>query len=100
MARQSGFASLLFPHHYLTDPLQMPADRAADGLPAAGGKRHDDRRQYFAATVTQSVPVAEESATLDVLSEGNFVLGVGLGYREGEFDGFITRAIWCELDAL
>ena len=34
------------------------------------------------------VHVAEEAATLDVLSGGNFVLGVGLGYRQGEFDAF------------
>ena len=32
--------------------------------------------------------VAEEAATLDVLSGGNFVLGVGLGYRAGEFGAF------------
>ncbi len=34
------------------------------------------------------VQVAEESATLDVLTGGNYVLGVGLGYREGEFTAF------------
>ena len=34
------------------------------------------------------VHVAEEAATLDVLSGGNFILGVGLGYRAGEFDAF------------
>ena len=34
------------------------------------------------------VHVAEEAATFDVLSGGNFVLGVGLGYREGEFEAF------------
>jgi alkanesulfonate monooxygenase SsuD/methylene tetrahydromethanopterin reductase-like flavin-dependent oxidoreductase (luciferase family) len=34
------------------------------------------------------VHVAEEAATLDVLSGGNFLLGVGLGYREGEFNAF------------
>jgi alkanesulfonate monooxygenase SsuD/methylene tetrahydromethanopterin reductase-like flavin-dependent oxidoreductase (luciferase family) len=34
------------------------------------------------------VHVAEESATLDVLTGGNYILGVGLGYREGEFTAF------------
>jgi alkanesulfonate monooxygenase SsuD/methylene tetrahydromethanopterin reductase-like flavin-dependent oxidoreductase (luciferase family) len=32
--------------------------------------------------------VAEEAATLDVLTGGNYVLGVGLGYRQPEFDAF------------
>ena len=32
--------------------------------------------------------VAEESATLDVLTGGNYVLGLGLGYRQPEFDAF------------
>jgi alkanesulfonate monooxygenase SsuD/methylene tetrahydromethanopterin reductase-like flavin-dependent oxidoreductase (luciferase family) len=32
--------------------------------------------------------VAEEAATLDVLSGGNYILGIGLGYRQPEFDAF------------
>jgi alkanesulfonate monooxygenase SsuD/methylene tetrahydromethanopterin reductase-like flavin-dependent oxidoreductase (luciferase family) len=32
--------------------------------------------------------VAEEAATLDVLTGGNYVLGAGLGYREPEFTAF------------
>jgi alkanesulfonate monooxygenase SsuD/methylene tetrahydromethanopterin reductase-like flavin-dependent oxidoreductase (luciferase family) len=32
--------------------------------------------------------VAETVATLDVIARGNFVFGVGLGYREVEFDAF------------
>ena len=32
--------------------------------------------------------VAEESATLDVLTDGNYILGIGQGYREPEFDAF------------
>ena len=32
--------------------------------------------------------VAEEAATLDVLTGGNFILGVGLGYRPPEFEAF------------
>lgn len=32
--------------------------------------------------------VAEEAATLDVLTGGNYILGIGLGYRQPEFDAF------------
>src|SRR5262249_50377441 len=34
------------------------------------------------------VHVAEEAATLDVLTGGNYILGIGLGYRQPEFDAF------------
>jgi alkanesulfonate monooxygenase SsuD/methylene tetrahydromethanopterin reductase-like flavin-dependent oxidoreductase (luciferase family) len=34
------------------------------------------------------VYVAETAASLDVIARGNFVFGVGLGYREVEFDAF------------
>jgi alkanesulfonate monooxygenase SsuD/methylene tetrahydromethanopterin reductase-like flavin-dependent oxidoreductase (luciferase family) len=87
-ARQAGFASLLFPHHYLTDPLQMLqiTPLMAYLLPEAKGMTIGGN--ILLLPLLNPVHVAEESATLDVLSEGNFVLGVGLGYREGEFDAF------------
>jgi alkanesulfonate monooxygenase SsuD/methylene tetrahydromethanopterin reductase-like flavin-dependent oxidoreductase (luciferase family) len=34
------------------------------------------------------VHVAEEAATLDVLTGGRYILGLGLGYREPEFEAF------------
>lgn len=34
------------------------------------------------------VEVAEAAATLDILSEGRFICGVGLGYRPDEFEAF------------
>lgn len=34
------------------------------------------------------VYVAETVATLDIIAKGNFVFGVGLGYRQAEFDAF------------
>src|SRR5580658_8555247 len=88
VARQSGFSSLLFPHHYLTDPLQMLqiVPLMAYLLPEAKGMTIGGN--ILLLPLLNPVHVAEESATLDVLSEGNFVLGVGLGYREGEFDAF------------
>ena len=86
VARQSGFQSLLFPHHYLTAPLQMLQIapmmayllREAEGMTIGGN--------ILLLPLLNPVHVAEEAATMDVLSGGKFILGVGLGYREGEFD--------------
>jgi alkanesulfonate monooxygenase SsuD/methylene tetrahydromethanopterin reductase-like flavin-dependent oxidoreductase (luciferase family) len=88
VARQSGFASLLFPHHYLTDPLQMLqiTPLMAYLLPEAKGMTIGGN--ILLLPLLNPVHVAEEAATLDVLSEGNFILGAGLGYREGEFGAF------------
>ena len=88
VARQSGFSSLLFPHHFLTEPLQMLqiTPLMAYLLPEAKGMTIGGN--ILLLPLLNPVQVAEESATLDVLSEGNFVLGVGLGYREGEFEAF------------
>ena len=88
VARQSGFKSLLFPHHYLTAPLQMLQIapmmayllREAEGMTIGGN--------ILLLPLLNPVHVAEEAATMDVLSGGNFVLGVGLGYRTGEFGAF------------
>lgn len=88
IARDAGFASLLFPHHYLTAPLQMLQItpmmayllREAQGMTVGGN--------ILLLPLLNPVHVAEEAATLDVLSGGKFILGAGLGYREGEFDAF------------
>jgi alkanesulfonate monooxygenase SsuD/methylene tetrahydromethanopterin reductase-like flavin-dependent oxidoreductase (luciferase family) len=87
-AKAAGFSSLFFPHHYLTAPLQMlqltPMMgyllREAQGMTIGGN--------ILLLPLLNPVQVAEEAATLDVLSGGNFVLGVGLGYRPCEFDAF------------
>ncbi len=87
-ARESGFASVVFPHHYLTAPLQMLqiTPLMAYLLPEAKGMTIAPG--ILILPLLNPVHVAEESATLDVLSEGNYVLGVGLGYREPEFSAF------------
>ena len=67
LARDSGFSSLLFPHHYLTAPLQMLQItplmgyllREAQGMTIGGN--------ILLLPLLNPVHVAEESATLDVL---------------------------------
>lgn len=87
-ARDCGFASLWFPHHYLTAPLQMLQIHTAMAylLPEAKGMLIGPN--ILILPLLNPVHVAEESATLDVLSGGNYILGVGLGYRETEFEAF------------
>ncbi len=87
-ARQSGFTSIWFPHHYLTAPLQMLQLTPVMSylLPEARGMIIGPG--ILILPLLNPVHVAEEAATLDVLSEGRYVLGVGLGYREGEFTAF------------
>ncbi len=42
----------------------------------------------FLLPLHHPVLVAEQMAILDILSEGKLIFGVGLGYRQREFDGF------------
>jgi alkanesulfonate monooxygenase SsuD/methylene tetrahydromethanopterin reductase-like flavin-dependent oxidoreductase (luciferase family) len=88
VARLSGFASLWLPHHYLTAPLQMlqATPIMAYLLPEAKGMTVGPG--ILILPLLNPVHVAEEAATLDVLSGGNYVLGAGLGYREPEFSAF------------
>ncbi|MBX9701329.1 MAG: LLM class flavin-dependent oxidoreductase, partial [Acetobacteraceae bacterium] len=87
-ARAAGFASLWFPDHYLTGPLQMPQP-----TPLAAWLAHDAAGMMIGPNIRilpllNPVMVAEEAATMDLLTGGNYVLGVGLGYREEEFGAF------------
>lgn len=53
----------------------------------AGGTHHIRLcTGVLVATQYQPVRLAKQAATLDVLSAGRFVMGVGLGYLETEFD--------------
>ena len=100
-ARDAGFASLWFPDHYLIGPIQMPQPillltwlmREAEGMTLGPNIRI---LPLLAPTL-----VAEEAATLDLLSGGRYVLGVGLGYRPEEFTAFNVPLSLrrCQVDA-
>ena len=87
-ARDAGFKSLWFPHHYLTGPLQMLQIVPMMAYLAQHAEGMQIGPNILILPLLNPVAVAEESATLDVLTGGNYVLGVGLGYREGEFTAF------------
>ena len=87
-AREAGFASLWFPHHFLTGPLQMLQITPMMAYLAQHAEGMQIGPNIMILPLLNPVLVAEEAATLDVLTGGNYVLGVGLGYREGEFTAF------------
>ena len=87
-ARDAGFSSLWFPHHFLTGPLQMLQIMPMMAYLIPHAKNMLIGPNILILPLLNPVQVAEESATLDVLSEGNYVLGIGLGYRPTEFTAF------------
>jgi len=87
-ARDAGFASIWLPHHWLTHPMQMLQITPVMAYVAAHAQGMTIGPNILILPPQNPVHVAEESATLDVLTGGNYILGVGLGYRPPEFQAF------------
>jgi len=88
-ARDRGWDSLFGGQHYLNegDNKQLALVPFLARLMAEAGEMTTGMG-IFLLTLHNPVYVAETIATLDVISRGNFVFGVGLGYRKMEFDAF------------
>ncbi|MEM7132249.1 MAG: LLM class flavin-dependent oxidoreductase [Chloroflexota bacterium] len=88
-ARDSGWDSLFCGHHYLNEgnnkQLQI-VPFLARLMPEAG--EMTTGLGVLLLPLHNPVHVAETVATLDIIARGNFVFGVGLGYREMEFEAF------------
>jgi len=87
-ARDSGLHSVWLGQHYLMGevPYFAYTPLIARLIPEAGDMVIGPCIQLL--PLYNPVTVAEEAATLDVLSGGRYVLGVGLGYRQEECDAF------------
>jgi alkanesulfonate monooxygenase SsuD/methylene tetrahydromethanopterin reductase-like flavin-dependent oxidoreductase (luciferase family) len=86
-ARQAGFTSIWATQHFLADfqflqtvPFLARLSAEAEGMQVGSA--------VLLAPLYPPVLLAEEVATMDVLAGGRFVLGVGAGYRNAEFDAF------------
>jgi len=86
VARDAGFVSLWFPHHWLTEPMQMLQIMPAMAFLAAEAKGMAIGPNILILPLLNPMHVAEEAATLDVLTGGNYVLGVGLVQLDGSGD--------------
>ncbi|MBI2165893.1 MAG: LLM class flavin-dependent oxidoreductase [Chloroflexi bacterium] len=91
LAREAGFDTLASGHHYLSAPYQ-----SLQNIPllARLASESGDMRlciSILLLALLNPVQVAEEVATLDILSEGRVIFGVGLGYRQVEYQAFNVR---------
>lgn len=87
-AETLGFDSVWLTEHHFTDDGYSPSPLV---VAAAIGSRTQRMRigtNLLLLPIADPIRLAEDAATLSILTEGRFDLGVGLGYRELEFDYF------------
>ena len=87
-ARDAGFDLIVMGQHYLSTPFQE-----VQTLPSLARLAAEAGSMRVGATVLllpllNPVDVAEQVATLDVITGGRFIFGAGLGYREEEYEAF------------
>lgn len=88
LARTLGFDLIVFGQHFLVTDFQMlqPVVSAARLAAEAGSMRVGIT--IYLLSLLNPVAVAEEVASLDVVTGGRFIFGIGLGYREVEDRAF------------
>ena len=87
LLRDLGYDVLLSHHHFLANlqtPQALPV--LAHLVPFSGAMRLGIG--VYIATLEHPVALAEHFATLDQISGGRLIWGVGAGYREDEFESF------------
>lgn len=88
LARDRGWDAVATGQHYLSDGVrQLQLVPFLARLAAEAGEMTGIAGVLLAA-LHNPVETAECIASLDAIWRGNFVFGVGLGYREVEFDAF------------
>ncbi len=87
-ARDHGFATVVCGQHFLPEPFAMLQTVPLLGRIAAEAGEMTVASGILLITLLNPVEVAENAATLDVITGGRFTLGVGLGYRHEENEAF------------
>ncbi len=84
LARAVGFDSVWASQHYLSDPFTYFQPIPTLARVAAEAEGMTLGTGVLLLPLHHPVDVAEQLATLDVITGGRFVFGVGLGYRDAE----------------
>ena len=86
VAKASGLTSLMVGQHFVSTPLQMFQAMPLLARLAAEAEGMRLGPGLLLLPLLNPVIVAEETATLDWMTGGKAIIGLGLGYRKEEFD--------------
>ncbi len=93
LMRELGFDLLVVGQHHLATPFQQPSSVPLVARLAANSGNMRIGITVFLLPLHNPVDIAEQVATLDAISHGRMIFGVGLGYRPEECASFgITMA--------
>ncbi|MFT4957485.1 MAG: alkanesulfonate monooxygenase SsuD, partial [Halobacteriales archaeon] len=84
----AGLASAWVSEHHFTDDGYLAATMPVLGALATVTDDVEIGTSIALAPLYDQVRLAEDAATVDLLSDGRLSLGLAVGYREVEFDGF------------
>ena len=88
LAKAAGFDGLAAGHHYLSPPYQSLQSLPFLARLAGEAPGMDLLLSVLLLAMLNPVQTAEEVASLDIMSEGRVVFGIGIGYREVEYEAF------------
>ncbi len=88
LARDRGWDAVATGQHYLSEGVRQVQLVPFLARLAAEAGEMTGIAGVLLTTLHNPVEVAEHIASLDAIWRGNFIFGVGLGYRDVEFDAF------------